>query len=525
MRAVDGANAGTELCSGSRKKLNFYINNSIPISIIRYIEVISRMSAKKPRAVKPKIVKKDAEAAPAPAPAVAAPAVAAPAPAPVVAAPVVAEPAQPAVAKKEVPPPIIFTSTSRVTTNINTMGINALPKSLHGDLDDKIKAYKYAKNALAAGKISDSREVDKVENGATTKVKETYERAITAEEKAAFTKIAAEYEHSISSMEADCHAYSQACLRFAKNTSPAIAITVDQIVNQLVTHAMTNGLAKGRKNIDIEHLYSAGIDKLSLAALVTSLPSAVETRSKLEREQREHSEKVAKEVLLKNQEKDLKKRYHITKKDVAAAEAKEAAQPLAAGPAVAAAPAEDDEVDAEAHLPVDRKTSFDHYVREICKYISIKYFEGQKLRVSGELRGHIAKLISEFHQRLGPMLSEAVRYDASKTVQVDTVLFVLKLLLIDGHRRVETIELKNIDVPSQDILKKEQDKKAAEKKAGRSYKIDMSKIPHVIGRQAVHTVSYPTSGFDALAKIIADKLTLLEAEDAEKKPAEAAPAK
>lgn len=499
------------------------------------------MSGKKPRAVKPKNTKKDAAepaavpvAAAAPAP-VAAPAPAA-APAPVAAAPVPAQPAAPAA-----PPAIIITATSRVTTNINTLGINALPRSRHNELDEKIKSFKYAKSALAAGKVTDSREVEKTENGATTKVKESYERALTAEEKASFTKTVAEYEHSILSMEADSHAYSQSCMRFAKNTAPAIAITVDQVVKQLVTHAMEVGDAKGRKNIELVHLYTPGLEKLPLAPLVLSLPSSVEVRSRLEREQRDHNEKVAKEVLLKNQEKDMKKRYGIKKKDVAAADAKEAAakeaaviaaakeaaaKEIAEGKAGKAAAKEpEEEEDAEAHLPVDRKTSFDHYVREICKQVSANSFAEKKLRVSGEMRKHIATLMKEFHQRLNPMLAEAVRYDASKTVQVDTVLFVLKLLLIDGHSPVETIELKNVDVPNPDVLKKEQEKKAAEKKAGRPYKIDMSKIPNVIGRQAVHTVTYPTSGFPALEAIIKSKLAEIEAEEAAKKPAGDAPAK
>jgi hypothetical protein len=127
--------------------------------------------------------------------------------------------------------------------------------------------------------------------------------------------------------------------------------------------------------------------------------------------------------------------------------------------------------------------------------------------------------LTEFHQRISVHLAEAVRYDKSKTVQVETVLFVLKMLLIDGHRPAETIELKNVDVPNPEILKAEQDKKAAEKKAGRSYKIDKSKIPSVIGRQAVHTVTYPTSGFADLAATINSKLAELEAEEAAKQPA------
>lgn len=485
-------------------------------------------AAKKPRALAPKNAKNaKKEVAPEPVKAepakVEAPKVEAPKPEPAKVEAPNPEAAKPEAAPKvKLPPPIIVTATSRVATNINTMGVNALAKARHAELDDKLKSYEHAKAVLAAGKLTDTREVEKTENGVTTKTKESFERAITAEEKAAFTKTAAELEHTHLSMAADSEAYAHACLRFAKNTPAAIAVVVDESVKQLVGHAMSVCDAGNHKMVKLEHLYSSGVEKLSLAALLLPLHTSVEVRTSLEKKQRENAERVAKEVLLKNQEKELKRRYHITKKDVAAAAAKEAA----AAPAAVAAPApEPEEADDEADVPVDRKTSFNHYAKEICKIVGDTDFAAKKLRVSGEVYAHLARLMKEFHNRLAPMLAESVRYDKSKTIQVETVLFALKLLLIDGHAPVETIELKNVDIPNPDVLKAEQEKKAAEKKAGRQYKIDMSKIPNVIGRQAVHTVTYPTSGYAALEATVRRKLAEVEAEEAAKKTVEAAPAK
>lgn len=468
-------------------------------------------TAKKPRAVKPKTVKKETPEPPVEVPVPAPAVVATPAP---VAPPAATKP--PAATETQEKPPIVTTSTSRVTTNLNVFGINALLKARHSELDDKIKSFEHAKAALASGKLTDTREVDKVEGGATTKVKESYERALTADESASFKKTVEQHSHSISSMEADRHAYGSACLRFAKNTANAVAVVCDEIVKQVFNHAMAAGLKDDKKHISVEHMYSEGIDKLPLAPLFNTLPTFTETFNALTTERRAKDEKTAREVLLKNHDKELRRTYKITKKMA------ESAGKTAPAPAPAAAPEEDEKEssDPEEHEPVDRKRSFNHYAGNLCKTESALKYPGQKLHATGKLRDHLAKLISDYCRRLCTLLAESVKYDDSKTVQVETVLFVLKLLLVDGHKPVETVELQNVDVPNPDVLKKEQEKKAAEKKAGRSYKIDMSKIPNVIGRKAVHTVTYPTSGYDALEKVIKSKLAEFDAEeDAKKAPA------
>ena len=483
-------------------------------------------AARKPRVVKPKAGKKDApvEAAPAPVPAPAPAAAPAPVPAPApVAAPAPAEAAPAAAPEVPEKEPIIITPTSRLIANLNVQGINALLKSKHSELDDKIKDYEHAKEVLAAGKLTDTREVEKTENGVTTKVKESFERPLTAEETASFKKTVEQYSHSISAMEADRHAYGAACLRFAKNTPVAVAVVFDEVVKQSINHAMAAGQKENppRKNIDIDYMYSDGLEKLPLAPLFIDLPTYVETRDQLTQRRRTEAEQLARTVLLKNQEKELRRMYKITKKMVneatAKAEAAKAAAPAAAAPVEEPDPVEEEVIDNEAHLPVDRKTSFNHYAGLLCKSVSAKNYPGKKMRATGKLIAHLAKLLSELCQRLCTLLAESVKYDASKTVKVETVLFVLKLLLVDGHKPVETVELRNVDVPNPEILKKEQEKKDAEKAAGRSYKIDMSKIPSVIGRQAVHTITYPTSAYEPLEKLIIAKLAESDAEAAAKK--------
>jgi hypothetical protein len=457
------------------------------------------MSTKgKPRAVGQK-KKKEVPVQPEPAPVPAQPE-----PVPVQAAPAVVEPAAAAAAPE--PTPIVITSTSRVTANLNVNGINALLKERHSDLDDKIKAFEYARDCIAAGKVTDSREVEKTVDGAQTKVKETFERPITAEELAAFKKTVDQYSGQIASMKVDHHAYGAACLRFAKQTSNAIAITCDEMITQMVVHAMNVGKAEKRKNIDIDYMYRDGLESLPLAPLFKTLPTYVETRDRLNRERRAEADKANLDARLKEQEKTMKKQFKITKKMIKEAEAK---APVA--DQVAAPPADEEEEEADAHSPVDRTVSFNHYVGLLCKAASAQFPE-EGMRATGKLREHLAKLLSEFCRRLCVLLAETVRANGGKTVKVNTALFVLKFLLVDGHKPVETVELVNVDIPDPNLVKKEEEKKAAEKAAGRSYKYDESKLPKVIGREAQFKTSYPTSGYDALEKTIFEKLKALKEE-------------
>lgn len=484
-------------------------------------------TGRKPRAVKPKTVttKKDlpvAAAAPVNTPVAQVAAVQAPASEAVVA---VVEPVVPA------EPQIIFTSTSRVRCNLDKACINQSIEGPSQDLKTKIEAYETAKAALASGKLTCSREVDKVVDGVTTKVQEQYERALTPEEITAFKATVTQYDGNIGAMKQDAHAYSSARTRFSHNAPDAVAITCDEVGREVIAHAMEFGVNSipSRKNIELCHMYSEGLEKIPLYKLLESLPTFRETRDRIFTDRKDAAEKKDRDLLAKQHEKDFKKKYnvHSTKKKAVEVTPAEAAVIAAAGmaaiaEAIAAPPAA-----AEPKEPIDRKTSFNCYVKEICRDVAAsKYPEPvtaenptgkSKLRVSTELRDHVAKLLKELVARLAYLLNETVQQMENKTVQVSTVLFVLKMILVDGHIPVETISLVNVDVPNPDKLKAEEEKKKAEKAAGRAYKIQKSTIPTVIGRSVERKVTYPTSGYHALEALISKKLKEVEEADACKK--------
>lgn len=498
-------------------------------------------TGRKPRAVKPKTEKKkDLPAAAAPVAAVAA-APAAAAVAPVAGAPAAVAAAVPAGAPAEavvaaapaVPaePQIIFTSTSRVRCNLDKACINQSIEGPSQDLKAKIEAYETAKASLAAGKLTATREVDKVTDGVTTKVQEQYERALTPEEITAFKATVTQYDGHIGAMKQDAHAYSSARTRFSHNAPDAVAITCDEVGREVIAHAMEFGVnsTPSRKNIDLCHMYSEGLEKIPLYKLLESLPTFRETRERIFTERKDAAEKKDRDLLAKQHEKDFKKKYnvHATKKKAVEVPPAEAAAIAAAGLAAVAAAIAAPPAAAEPKEPIDRKTSFNCYVKEICRDVAAsKYPEPisaenptgkSKLRVSTELRDHVAKLLKELVARLAYLLNETVQQMENKTVQVSTVLFVLKMILVDGHAPVETISLVNVDVPNPDKLKAEEDKKKAEKAAGRAYKIQKSTIPTVIGRSVERKVVYPTSGYHALEALISKKLKEVEEADAKKK--------
>lgn len=464
-------------------------------------------AGRKPRAAKPKATKEVAAPAPvavaAPAPVAAAAVVPVAAPAPVEAAPVAA----PAAPKVQKPRPAIISSSSRVRTNINAKGINSAVYALSDPIDEKLKAYKSAKESLESGKKNDTREVEKTVDGKVIKTTATYERAITPAEAAEMKKLVDELQPNVAAYERDSYAYSQVAMRFAKHAPDAVAVTCDRIVETILETTIKSATTgeKIHKNVGMNEMYGADLESTSLAPLYNRLPLYISTRDRITAAKRALHEKTKLAVELKENEKKWQKRFKITKKMIEATKAEAPAAPAEAAP-VEAAPA-------AVHEHVGKATDLTSHVEKIGKWVVRTKFPDSGVRLSKEMCDHISQLLREFLQRFHPMLARAVRAANSKTVKVSTVEYVLESLLVDGHKPLETITLVDVDILDPDQLKAEEAKKAAEKAAGRKYVIDKSKIRKVAGKEARHTITYPTSGFAELKAAIAAALAAQEAED------------
>jgi hypothetical protein len=403
------------------------------------------------------------------------------------------------------------------------MRLNAKIDAAIAELKKTLAEYHDAKAKLESGVSTSSEEV--VVDGKKTHVAKT--APLSDAEKASLSATVESVGPTVPSLDAKVKALSRERIRFSNEASIALAMICDEIVQELVTHTMDRVLAAKKKIIQICHLHEAGVEQLPLYPLVKSLPSFAARAAQLANTLADEKASAALATALTQAEKEWRKKHSVVRKRTKeVAPAAPAAQPAAAAaeqaPAESAAPAPEstpapavpaaaeeapEESDDDAAVDVsDSKTSFKFYVHQVCKNLVKKDERYKSVRVSTEIRGYLSDLLVEFIQRLAPLVALTASAMKNKTVNDSAILRTVKSLLIDGHASEETIELLPALVDDPAAVKAETLKRDEEKKAGRKYKIDMTKIPQVNGFKAVHTVKYPTSGYAELEERVKAKL-------------------
>lgn len=392
-------------------------------------------------------------------------------------------------------------SSARTRRHLDRLNLNATLDGMINELKEQYNAYKSAKAHLESGKLtySEEKEVD------GKKVFEEKTRALTDAERAAFQATFNKLADSAALLEMKIAALSRERTRFSNEASIALSIICDELVQQLTEHTMNCVLKAKKKIIQINHLHEAGVEKLPLYPLIKSLPSFVAMAESLSSKAQEETNAATLTAALAQAEKDFKKKYsvHAPKKKKAV---DEVAVDASAVKPVSPAKVEEAEDDDSA----DSKTSFRFYVGMVCKEVIKRDVNYESVRVSTEIRGYLSDLLIEFIQRISSLVQLTAACMKNKTINDVAILRTVEALLIDGHAPHETVEFKEALVHDPVVLKAETAKREEEKKAGREYKIDLEKIPKIQGLVAVRAISYPTSGFAALAAKVQEKLALHE---------------
>jgi len=320
-------------------------------------------------------------------------------------------------------------------------------------------------------------------------------------------------------IESKIAALSRERTRFSSEAATALSIVCNSLVSQLAQHTMDNAIAAKAKIIKVSHVHTEGVEKLSLYPLVSTLSLFVSTGDKLRKEFQDAYDESERNKLVKGLEKEFKAKYKITtpKKKAEGDTTTNAAAPTTpADPAPTVASESAPEVEPEDDG--DSKTSFKFYVHQACKAVAMKEPEKYKsIRISTDIKDYFSDLVTEFIKRIAPLVAATANSVKTKTVSKDTIMRIIKNILIDGHVPVETVELEEGKFPDPVKVKEENAKKDAEKAAGRKYKVNLESLPKVNGYNAKRTVTYPTSGYAALESEVDEKLSLyhkLEAEDA-----------
>lgn len=319
-------------------------------------------------------------------------------------------------------------------------------------------------------------------------------RDLTPEELAAAKEQLAALLPEQKTLELRQHALSRERIRFSNEASIALSIVCDELVQELVTHSISSVLALKKRIIQVNHLHKEGVELLPLFPLIKTLPTFTSTAARLAKVHAEELYTAQVNALLRQAEKDFKKKYNVKAKKEKREE-----------PVVEAVPEAEPVSDEE---PSDSKTSFRFYVHQVCKDLVKTNPEYKSIRISTEIREYLSDLLIEVIQRLAPLVYLTTSSMKNKTVNCAAILRTIECLLVDGHHASETIEFVESSVRDPALVKAEYAKRDDEKKAGRDYKVFLDDIPSVAELSAVRTVSFPTSEYSKLADKIHRKLEL-----------------
>lgn len=318
-----------------------------------------------------------------------------------------------------------------------------------------------------------------------------YEKAVVAKtlEGEELTKATAYLEANkerYEGVEQQLKALSRDRIRFSHSASLIIAILCDEFVKQLASFAMSKTIESGKKNVYVSHVHSAGIEKLSLYALVKDLPTFVQTSEKMKAELLEEAKALEVKHLLVQAEKDFKKKYQLTKEQKEKEKADKKALSDAAKEASKEAPKEvaketPKESTTESHVEdaaedaaEEDATSYKYYIK--------KLFDNNKpnevsLRISKEIKTYLSKLVDEFLDRLSNQVRLTIINMKNRTVNETAILHTVKSMLI------------NFQTPHEELS-----------------------FTTVEGKcEVVHTRKYPTSGYSELKSSVLERLAKFKA--------------
>lgn len=436
----------------------------------------------------------------------------------------------------------ICISAARVRRHIDKLNLNEKIENAISEIKEKTNAHKLAQEQLKTQKIK--KRITK-----TVGEKEVSEDVlvdITPEEATRAQAIVDQYGPQINDLNARSNALSRERTRFSNEAPIVLAIICDELIQQLIDFSMKQVLLMRKKIVQISHLHRPNIETLSLYPLIKSLPLFVKTAEKLAKEEKVEADEEYLKCVLKQAEKDFKKKYaeYLPKKKkgtvAPTAPADTDATPETTNGAQAVTDEviqdiivnkvhvdDDDENSIEDDLAGDSKTSFKYYVHQICKEVMKSDIKYTAIRTSPLFREYLSDLLVEFIQRICPLILLTAGSMKNKTINDVAILRTVENILIDGHKHVESIDLKIELVPNPDILKELLDKKDAAKKVieeafkvdgdiakkeaklkevGAEYANALLTVPKVDGWVAHRKITYPSSGFTALNSKVEQKM-------------------
>ncbi len=400
-------------------------------------------------------------------------------------------------------------SAARVRRHLDKINVNAKLEAESKPLKTKINSYDHAKTLLEKKTVVTTEVVE------TDGKKKTVHgvRPATEEELAEAANTIKELEPELAECRTKLTALTRERIRIAGDSSLVLSTVSERLVVQLAMHAIDRAIASKKKIIMVSHLHEDGVSKLPLFPLIEPLPTFRKHADRLAKLASDSAAKEHDTALLIQARKDFKREFALQIKN--GAKSNQVAKPAETTQVQTHADAEDDNEQ-------DSKTSFKFYVSTVCSNLTkrddLPQYHG--IRFSTDLKGYLSDLLIELIHRLSGLVLLTAGSMKNKTIGNVAIMRTIESLMTDGHKPVEVIEYKMGDIRDPAVIEAENTKRKESEKAGLKHEnMPVSKIPLVSGLVAVRTVSYPTSGYDAIFSEVKDKLALYASLSADAKKA------
>lgn len=303
-------------------------------------------------------------------------------------------------------------------------------------------------------------------------------------------------------------ALSAAKTRISDGAPMVLAIVCEEMVKELADHACKVALAKSPKkkvgSLQVAHILSDDVRSLPLSPLFFNLPTFskkyAEYHEKLQQESTESKVHGAiinskRELIKELRTKGVKDLPKVAKSEKPA-KTKSAELPL--------------ETEAEAQPAASNavsksKTSFDHYVTDVCRTLihARPEYEGASQRA--DFKAFLNTCVVEFIARIAPLVYNITELMKNKTVNELAIKSAVKNLLIDGQQMSEEVAFSKTQVPDPDGAKAEHKKERDARKAGTEYKADIKSLKLVDGYQVQRSFQC-NERFNALNRLLDEKM-------------------
>jgi hypothetical protein len=383
--------------------------------------------------------------------------------------------------KQEEVEQVKYMSAARVRRYQDVLGLNKAINDLLIPLRRHIAELKVARNAISSGKHT-----VKVEKGKpqTVDLDDAARAEYTKTIDAAAKQVKDLLGNSCTQEEAwqkEIDVLATKKIRFAKDSVEFLTSVIDCWVEELVVHGMRKTTESKLKMVKPIHFFDNGVEKLSMFPLYGTLATFRQEYDLYMRKVRQDATAAEIKEAVRAAETRFLKQYDVPKQK---------GKPKADTPALVAEPEVADEEDTGS-------TPFLFYCNKITDRCKATHSEFAKMRTTKETKTFLGELVMEFIERFNPLIEDMTANMDNKTININSVKHVVKMLLIDGHKRQDTVSIEAGDIPDPAFEQAESEKRALARQNKTKY-VAPTTVPTIKAYVVKRSITYENSRLDSI---------------------------